>query len=129
MQDNQPPQLRHRIIEVADKTLVYRQVTMSDSTPTGAQIAAAAGFKPDQLPVVLRLLLNGSLEDIRPDEIVDLSDETDRFIVVESDRTYRFTVDGARLEWPCRHITGYVVRELSGISAVSYTHLTLPTKA
>lgn len=115
MQDNQPQQLRHRIIEVADQSLVYRPVTMNDSTPTGAQIAAAAGFKPDQLPVVLQSLSNGSLEDIRPDEVVNLGDEIGHFIVVESDRTYRFTVDGARLEWPCRHITGYVVRELGGI--------------
>lgn len=117
MQNHEPQQHHHGYtVEVADQTLVYRQVTLNDNTPTGAQIAAAAGFKPDQLPVVLLSLANGSLEDIRPDEIVNLGAETNRFIVVESDRTYRFTIDGTRLEWPCRHITGYVLRKLGSVS-------------
>lgn len=115
MQDNHSQNLRCRIVEVADQTLAYRSVTVSDGTPTGGQIAAAAGFKPDQLPIVLLSLANGTLEDIRPDEVVHLGDEISRFIIVESDRSYLFTVDGARLEWPCRLITGHVIRKLGGV--------------
>lgn len=115
MQDIQSQHHHRRFIEVADETLLFRQVVMEDSTPNGSQISAASGFKPDQLPVVLMLLPNGSLEDIRPDEVVDLSSEVRRFIVVESDRTYFFTIDGARLEWPCRFITGYSIRQLGNI--------------
>ncbi|ECJ5867591.1 prokaryotic E2 family E [Salmonella enterica subsp. salamae] len=116
MKDPQSQHPYHRIIEVADETLVYRQVEIEDHTPTGSQISAASGFKPDQMPVVLMLLPNGSLEDIRPDEVVDLGSEVRRFIVVESDRTYLFTIDGARMEWPCRLITGYNVRKLGEIN-------------
>mgnify|MGYP005982699447 FL=1 len=115
MQDIQSNHTHRNFIEVADETLVFRRVALDDSTPNGAQISAASGFKPDQMPVVLMLLPNGSLEDIRPDEVVDLGPETRRFIVVESDRTYFYTVDGARLEWPCRLISGYSIRKLGGI--------------
>ncbi|HCI6736243.1 multiubiquitin domain-containing protein [Raoultella planticola] len=115
MNDLQSQHPHHRIIEVADESLAYRQVTVEDNTPTGAQISAASGFKPDQLPVVLMLLSDGSLEDIRPDEVVDLGSEVRRFIIVESDRTYLFTIDGTRMEWPCRLITGYVVRKLGNV--------------
>lgn len=34
---------KRRRIEVADETLTYRIVTIDDLTPTGAQLAAAAG--------------------------------------------------------------------------------------
>ncbi|WP_265494811.1 multiubiquitin domain-containing protein [Providencia heimbachae] len=115
MQNIQSQHPHRRVIEVADETLIYRQVVVEVSTPNGSQISAASGFKPDQMPVVLMLLPNGSLEDIRPDEVVELDSEIRRFIVIESDRTYLFTMDGARLEWPCRFITGCSIRNLSGI--------------
>ncbi|WP_167146029.1 multiubiquitin domain-containing protein [Pseudomonas sp. OTU750018] len=117
MHDQQMQHPRHRIVEVANQTLVYRSVTVDDSTPTGAQIAEAAEFDSDQLPVVLQVLPNGSLEDIRPNEVVTLGAEVGRFIVVESDRTYLFTVDGNRLEWPCQHINGQTIRVLGEVES------------
>ena len=45
---------KRRRIEVADETLTYRNVLIDDLTPTGAQLAAAAGFKPKQHAVVLQ---------------------------------------------------------------------------
>ena len=47
--------------------------------------------------------------------MANLCEGVNRFIVVESDRTYRFTVDGALREWPCRHITGHVIRRLGEV--------------
>ena len=38
-------QARHTI-EVADQTLIFRSVPIEDLAPTGAQLAAAAGFSP-----------------------------------------------------------------------------------
>ncbi|WP_237902884.1 multiubiquitin domain-containing protein [Enterobacter hormaechei] len=81
-------------IEVADEHLVFRQVALEDRTPNGSQISAASGFKPDQMPVVLMFLPNGSLEDIRPDEVVHLGSDVRRFIVIESDRTYFLQLTG-----------------------------------
>ncbi|HEP9652495.1 TPA: multiubiquitin domain-containing protein [Pseudomonas aeruginosa] len=102
-------------IEVADQNLVYRQVHLQDRTPTGAQIAAAAGFTPDQSPVILQMFESGAQEDIRPDETADLSDGINRFIVVESDRKYLLKVDGARFEWPCKFVSGHTIRKLADI--------------
>lgn len=102
-------------VEVAGHDLEFRQVALNDRTPTGAQIAAAAHFKPNQLPIILQLLHTGAQEDIRPDEVVTLSDGVNRFIVVESDRTYNYTVDGARFQWPCQKITGHTIRKLAEV--------------
>ncbi|MCK9815884.1 multiubiquitin domain-containing protein [Pseudomonas sp. MAFF 302046] len=102
-------------VEVAGHDLEFRQVRLDDRTATGAQIAAAARFKPDQLPIVLQLLDSGAQEDIRPEETVTLHDGVNRFIVIESDRKYILAVDGARLEWPCAKISGHTVRKLAEV--------------
>jgi hypothetical protein len=39
-----------------------------------------------------------------------------KFIVSEGDRSYFFTVDDARLEWPTRHISAAIIRKLSNVS-------------
>ncbi len=103
-------------ILVADKNLDFRQIIIEDKTPTGAQIAAAAGFKPDQLATVIQLLASGAMEDIRPDEVVTLEIEPSRFIVAQTDRNYFFTVDGARKDWPYQHVTGHQIRKLAELA-------------
>ena len=105
----------HTSIEVAGADLVFQPIALSDATPTGAQIASAAGFNPGQQATVLLLLPNGELEDIRPGEVVDLSQKVGQFIVVESDRSYRLTIDGKRIDWPCRVISSSAVRQLGQI--------------
>ena len=108
-------QARHTI-DVADETLIFRSVPIEDPSPTGAQLAAAAGFEPVRQATVLHFLTNGELEDIRPDETVDLRHGERRFIIVESDRVYRFTLDDERFDWPCRVVSGAVLRKLGRVS-------------
>jgi hypothetical protein len=105
---------RHRI-EIADAALTFRSVSVADLMPTGAQLAAAAGFKPAQQATVLQVLRNGELEDIRPDETVDLRHAEGRFVIVESDRSYRLTIDGERFDWPCRIVSGGLLRKLGRV--------------
>lgn len=107
----------HRLIEVADHTLTYRQVRIEDLTPTGAQLADVAGFKSADDVTVLQVLPNGELEDIRPTETVDLRQTEGRFVIVESDRAYRLTVDGQRFDWPCRIVSGGLLRKLGQVPA------------
>lgn len=109
-------QNRHHI-EIADATLTFRSVPIADLTPTGARLAAAAGFKPAQQVSVLQLLSNGDLEDVRPDETVDLRHADGRFVIVESDRSYRLTIDGQRFDWPCRVVSGGLLRKLGRVPA------------
>lgn len=105
---------RHTI-EVAGDALTFRTVSISDVTPTGMQLAAAAGFKPAQQVTVLHMLANGELEDLRPGETVDLRRAEDRFVIVESDRSYRLTIDGERFDWPCRVVSGGLLRKLGRV--------------
>ncbi len=104
-------------IEVADQNLMFRQIVISDLTPTGAQIAHAAGFTPAQQATVLHFLADGELEDIRPNQTVDLTGGARRFVVVETDRLYLLTINGERFEWPSRLISGAVVRRLGKVSS------------
>lgn len=104
-----------KTIEIADKNLDFKKFIVDDSTLTGNQISAVAGFKPDQLPVILQILANGALESISPGELAHPGADNNKFIVVESDRVYFFTVDGERLEWPCNQITGHTIRKLGEV--------------
>jgi Prokaryotic E2 family E/Multiubiquitin len=95
--------------------LLFRRGEVEDKTPTGAQLAEAVGFKPAQQATVLHFLPDGELEDIRPTETVALASDEERFVIVESDRSFRFTVDGERFDWPVRVISGGTVRKLGQI--------------
>ncbi len=115
---------RHRI-EVADETLTWRSVQIDDLTPTGAQLAAAAGLKPKQNAMVLQVLPNGELEDVRPTETVDLRHTDGRFVIVESDRDYHLSIDGQRNPWPCRIVSGAVLRKLGQVPTNKSIYLEL----
>lgn len=104
-------------IEVASSDLVFERVPLTDRTPTGAQIADAAGYSDTRAATVLHLLPNGELEDIRPTEVVSLPEQGGRFIVVASDRSYRLSIDGRRLDWPVRCISGAILRHLGRVAA------------
>ncbi|WOS66964.1 MULTISPECIES: multiubiquitin domain-containing protein [Sinorhizobium] len=101
-------------IEVAGTDLEFRAVPLDDQTPSGAQIARAAGFSADDFVYVLQLRANDELEDVRAVESVSLA-EGCRFIVAQSDRSYRLAMDGNPLDWPSRFITAATLRKLSGV--------------
>lgn len=104
-------------IEVADRTLTFRPVRVDDLTPTGAQLAIAAGFKSADGVTVLHMLPSGDLEDLRPTETVDLRVHEGRFVIVESDRAYGLTIDGQRFDWPCGIVSGRLLRKLGQVPA------------
>lgn len=103
-------------VQIADETLSFRAVRVSDSTPTGAQLARAAGFKPPDSAVVLHMLADGALESVRPEETVDLRGEEGRFVIVASDRIYLLIIDGQRFEWPCPIVSGGLLRKLAKVA-------------
>ena len=113
-QTDTPKDERSSAIAVAGLDLHFRSIAMPDRTPTGSQISAAAGFAPNQQPTVLQLLTDGGFEDLRPDEVIRLSGG-EKFIVVESDRSFRLTIDGRRVDWPVARISGEIVRNLGKV--------------
>jgi len=104
------------LISIADQTLAFRPVAIGDATPTGTQIARAAGKAPAPNVVVMAVSPDGQLELVRPDGVVDLR-RIDRFVVVESDRLYLLAINVERFEWPCRVISGGAVRKLGRVPA------------
>lgn len=113
----------HHLIEVADESLSFRTVRIDDLTPTGEQLARAAGSKPPNSAVVLQMLADGALETVRLDETVDLRQADGRFVIVQSDRLYLLAIEGDRFEWPCRAVSGGLVRKLGAINADKAVYL------
>lgn len=102
------------VIQVLDEYFNQQPFTFGDPKVTGRQIAHEAGFRPVDEALVLQQLKDGSIEEIRFEELVDLSAAgVERFFVMEGDRTYRVVVDGLRLEWPRAQLTGLAIRKLA----------------
>lgn len=102
------------VIQVLDEHFNQQSFTFGDPKVTGRQIAQEAGFRPVDEALVLQQLKDGSIEEIRFEELVDLSAAgVERFFVMEGDRTYRVVVDGLRLEWPRAQLTGLAIRKLA----------------
>jgi hypothetical protein len=117
------------IIAIADASLTFYDHRITEASPTAAQLAAVAGFKPEQAATVLEVLANGELEDRRPDERVHLRESTRKFVIVESDRSYKLTLDGTRFDWPCRVISGGQLRKLGQVAAERELYQDLPGSA
>ena len=102
-------------IHVCDLELNCRLVRLDDDTPVGSQVSAVAGFAPDDQASVVKWR-SKSLEDIGPNERVDLRDGGNVFIVVPSDGSSRFTFDGLRFDWPASRISVAALRKLAEVA-------------
>ncbi len=104
----------YRIL-IGDKTLHFEPRTIADPVPTGAQILEAAGITDPVDYVAYRVLHNGLLEELRPDETTDLRDSgVERFIIFRTDRSFRFLLNDREFEWGATHITGLTLKKLAG---------------
>ena len=104
-------------IIVLDEQFGERKCDLNDGKVTGAQIVLAAGFRSADNVIVLQQLKTGALEGIRGEELVDLGQPGfERFFVIEGDATYRFILDGLKLEWPRARISATTLRKLAGKS-------------
>lgn len=110
-----PIPARDNTIQVAGVSLDFSSVQIDDQTPTGRQLALAAGLRNIDNVVVLQMLPDGQLEDIRPDEVINLVSSTRKFIIADSDRTYNLTIDGSRISWPAQLISGAQLRKLGNV--------------
>lgn len=102
-------------IQILDENLAVRTIHIADARITGAQLARASGLRqPDDL-IILQWLPDGALEEVRPDEVVDVHRAGDaRFILAEGDRTYHFILDGLKLSWARPQVLAKVLMALAG---------------
>ena len=104
-------------IAIAGGDLQFRTFALADPVPTGRQIIEAFTLRDPTGFIVLQQLENGMLEELRLDETTDLiAAGIERFIVVESDRSFRLLIEGKRVEWPCEIITGATIKKLAGVA-------------
>lgn len=103
-------------IMIGNETLKFETRIISDPVPTGAQILEAAGIAIPAEYLAYRILQNGLLEELRPDETTDLRDSgTERFIVFRTDRSFRFLLNDRSFDWGAPHITGLTLKKLAGV--------------
>ncbi|WP_445288666.1 multiubiquitin domain-containing protein [Variovorax atrisoli] len=101
-------------IVVLDEFFTERYLNLHDKKVTGNQISEAAGFRSSDEIIILQQLPNGGIESIRAEEVVDLgAPGAERFFVMPADSTYRFIVDGLKLEWPRSSLSGKAIRLLA----------------
>lgn len=102
-------------IEVAGADLVFRRISVFDETPTGSQILGYCDLSPREDYAVLQWLAQGDIEELRPDETVDLRGGPARFIIEKTDRLFRFVLNDRSLAWPRKAISVAALRTLGGI--------------
>ncbi|MHA6933592.1 multiubiquitin domain-containing protein [Ralstonia pseudosolanacearum] len=100
---------------VADEKLNFQEIRTTDPTPNGSQILLAAGRDLRPEVQLVQLLTSGEMENIRLDEHPNLA-TGHKFVISCSDRSYFFTVDGTKLEWPHRYVSSTVIRRLAKVS-------------
>lgn len=102
-----------RIIAI-DEQFRERQCTLNDDKVTGTQMAMGAGFLSQDEVIVMQQLKSGALEEIRPEELVDISHPgIERFFIMESDATYRLFLDELKFEWPKVKVGPSILRKLA----------------
>lgn len=110
----------YRIV-VLDDQLQERHVDLADPVPTARQILQAAGVRPVDEHSVYAILTSGEFEDIRLDETYDLRGRgAERFVIFQTDRAFKFTIDDRQLEWGKPSISGRVLKMLAGVPPETY---------
>lgn len=103
-------------VEIGDENLNFRTVELDDPVPTGRQLIKAANAQPVEEFVASAFLSDGTLEDLRLDELFDLRERgVERVLVVRTDRSFRFFADGKEVEWPKPVVSGLVLKRLVGV--------------
>ena len=114
------PAQRYRIV-VLDEQLAERPLNLRDPVPTARQILQAAAVRSVEDHSVYAILPSGEFEDLRLDETYDLRGRAaERFVIFQTDRGFKFTIDDRQLEWGKPSISGRVLKSLAGVPADTY---------
>ncbi|PBJ21582.1 hypothetical protein BSG18_30120 [Pseudomonas ogarae] len=108
-------------IQIGNEELSFHSAFIEDPVPTGRQIIDLGDFRPALDYQVFQVLKNGLMENIRPDETVDLrATEIEKFLIFRSDGSFRFELDGDEFQWGARLITGLTLKKLAKVDLVRY---------
>ena len=110
------PRARHRFqLAMAKADFDFHTLVVELSKPTGRQLLKAGGFVPPEQHLIFQVLDDGTLEERRLDEAVELREEKEeRFIVFRSDRSFRVEIGERRFEWGAAELPGSIAKRLVG---------------
>ena len=92
-----------------------RPFEIHDPEVNGRQLLNKAEKRPADDFIIYYLGHDNILEDMQLDDMLRLHpDQVSRFLTFESDRSYRFEIDGKREDWGAPIITEETVRKLAG---------------
>ena len=116
---NEPPDHFH--IHLAHEGFEFEPATIDDPVPTGSQLLTIAGRRPLREHLLFQLLPTGALEEIRPDEKVDLREPgREQFLTFKSDRSFRFHLDDEARDWGQQPISGLHLKQLAKVDPASH---------
>ena len=103
-------------IRIGDEHLDFRPAVLDDPVPTGLQFLELAGVRPPEEYMIFQLLRDGTLEELRATETVDLRNGgVERLLVFKGSASYRLELDGRVIEWGKPVISGLVLKKLAGV--------------
>ncbi|MFW2851464.1 multiubiquitin domain-containing protein [Sphingomonas sp. TX0543] len=115
---------RFTVVDVSDESLVFRRVHVPDTTPTGRQVLASLGLSPHNEYIVLQWLPGGDIEEVRPEEQVDMTGiAAPKLIVEKTDRTFRLVLNDHSIEWPANAISEHALRTLAAVDPAQHIYL------
>lgn len=108
-------------VQIGNERVEYRPFVIADPVPTGRQLLDLAGLRPVEEHIILQVLSDGLLEDLRLEETTDLrSKGVEKFLAFRSDRLFRFMLDGRQFEWGAPLISGLTLKKLAGVDPATY---------
>ena len=116
----------YRIL-VAQGDLDFQPAIVRDPVPLGRQILTAIGLEATADRSVFAILISGDFEDVRLDEPFDLRGQgAERFVVFESDRDFRLTLNGNQISWGKPLISGSILYGLAQVDTDHSVYLDVP---
>jgi hypothetical protein len=110
----EPEQAGPYPILFAEGNLNYRIVEVSHPVAYGREILVAAETHPRDDLSLFVIRLNGEIEDVPLDQLIDLRDRgADRFVAFWNYRVYKFRLDGVLHQWTRPAISGASLYELA----------------
>jgi len=101
-------------IRFAQDNLDFTDLAVTDPVPLGRQILATAGLDPERGFSLFAVLGSGDFEDVRLDEPFDLRGKgAERFVAFQTDRDFKFEVEGSELRWGKPLISGQILAALA----------------
>jgi hypothetical protein len=107
-------------VMVGDALLRFHPVITDTATHTGRSLRELAQLSPPEDHVVFAVLTNGLLEEIRLEEAVDLREGVEKLLAFNNDRMFRFSLNGADLQWGGTYITGATLLGLARVDPAGY---------